>query len=1049
MTLESKNNYSGNNHNISGKDGKSKWSIFVKGICWVFSCLIVVLLFLCCGLYFYFTPQRISDFIEKESEKYLHADVELSLADYSLFKNFPWIHIEIDSIRVVSKCLQNLPEYLSKDLPANADSLLSVRKISFDINVKSLLHKEINIKDINISKPDINIVIASSDHNNFNIIQDTGSNLKMPDIKLEEINFIPPITVSFLSLPESVDLKTIINKFSFLTKGDNAFSLGLQAIVDGQVCNFKIPDNLTMGIDLNSIVNFPNIEAQIDHFWVKTKAFNINLKCSLASNTEEITLKDALLNIASDNIFYFEKALPEEISKTIKIPAGLSGTLPIDMNVNLKSSYIVRWDELKQIDKLKLPSINADLKIADAYLRYEPFHEKPITANDVLLSLNCNFDPTNPEATNVNLQEFKMKGEGIDIEANAIINNILGEIQQISGNVKFESNLMKTLSYLIPKGEIKLNGHLDGWLTFSVNSLKYAKDGINNINLKGNINSQSLVINSGKTLPAFNINKFQSDYDIFLPKYPLNNYQGSRFKLDINSEKLTATQGPEMKAEVDGMKLNLIVNDSIAGGMNPKAILNLSVKNIHANAGGEELNAKGLNTDIKANLITSQGNGASPFSLKENIAEQEIAEKIAHTPLYIEYSGAGMLQTILNMAAGEVFISAESGYFKTPSYLYPIKFDDITMMTDLNKVRLSSQKITIGRSSFSLGANAEGIADFITSYEPVLLKGNASIDFSDVDINQLSWGYYGAALKNGNDSIFNVFPVKPFTSKDSTCVAIPRNIDARVSLRSKKAEYLQYSFSPLQTDIIIKNGNATLQHLSIGAPYCNVAVDWTYSTQNLDNIYMSLKANLDQFSFKPFYSVFPQIVKKAEELENFTGEISADIDCKFLMYPTMFMNAPSLESRFNIRGKNLEFARHGKIERITHLMLIKGDEPIHIENIDITGGFHDNILQVDPFKIKFDDYQLSFGGLNNMQGNMYYHLALEKSPFHLPFGVNLKGSFKHPEVRTGGTGFDEKLGEKISSEIEWHPDINIMAYLKHGWLLFIGQAAKYSQENEK
>ena len=74
---------------------------------------------------------------------------------------------------------------------------------------------------------------------------------------------------------------------------------------------------------------------------------------------------------------------------------------------------------------------------------------------------------------------------------------------------------------------------------------------------------------------------------------------------------------------------------------------------------------------------------------------------------------------------------------------------------------------------------------------------------------------------------------------------------------------------------------------------------------------------------------------------------------------------------------------------------------------------------------------------------MYYHLALEKSPFHLPFGVSLSGKFRHPEVNLGGTRFNNYRAEMVPLEPASKINVNIMAYLKHGWLLFVQEAAKY------
>ena len=124
-------------------------------------------------------------------------------------------------------------------------------------------------------------------------------------------------------------------------------------------------------------------------------------------------------------------------------------------------------------------------------------------------------------------------------------------------------------------------------------------------------------------------------------------------------------------------------------------------------------------------------------------------------------------------------------------------------------------------------------------------------------------------------------------------------------------------------------------------------------------------------------------------------------------------------------------------------MRIEGDSPIDIDNINLLGSFHDNLLILEPFKIKFDDYQIGIAGVNNLQGEMYYHVALEKSPFHLPFAVNLVGRFPHPEVRFGGTAVKDGREREISSELTTTADVNIMTYLSRGWRMFIEAAAKY------
>ena len=606
---------------------------------------------------------------------------------------------------------------------------------------------------------------------------------------------------------------------------------------------------------------------------------------------------------------------------------------------------------------------------------------------------------------------------------------------------------MKTLSYLIPKGSMKVDGDLKGEVTFSGTAEDLGRAGMKDIDMKASVNSKKIRV-ALPGIPTVTMTDFKSDCDVTLPAYPISNYNGAEMIFDISAAMVTADSGKDGLIELAGLKVNVNVDDTVPLGNSPDGKFDINISSLHALSACTDFKASGIDMAVSGHLLTSPASGVSQFSVPESADGELILEKVAHTPVYLEYESGGMFQTFVSMMAMKGDIRIESGEFASTAYLYPVKFSGLNLTTDLDRYSINARMMETAASSFSLNAVVNGVKGFLTSYNPVLLKADADIVFNNVDINRLSWGYYGAQIKADNDSAYYIPPLKPFTASDSTCVLIPRNIEANIRLKSKSAEYMQYQFSPLQTEIILKDGNATLKRLTIGAPYCTVAVDWTYATRHADHIYMQLNAEVDNFNFDRFYKVFPEVVAKAKEIENFNGNLSAVVECRFGMFPTMFLDAPSLSARFDIRGTDMEFERSGKIEKLTHLMRIEGDEPIKLANIDITGAFHDNLLQINPFKIKFGGYQIGVAGANNMHGDIYYHLALEKSPFHLPFGVSLIGKMKHPEVRFGGTSLDDARGENLSMDLEWNPGVNIMASLKNGWQLFIQQAAKYQQKNE-
>ena len=85
-------------------------------------------------------------------------------------------------------------------------------------------------------------------------------------------------------------------------------------------------------------------------------------------------------------------------------------------------------------------------------------------------------------------------------------------------------------------------------------------------------------------------------------------------------------------------------------------------------------------------------------------------------------------------------------------------------------------------------------------------------------------------------------------------------------------------------------------------------------------------------------------------------------------------------------------------------------------------------------------------GVNNLQGEIYYHAGLMHSPFHLPFGINLVGDWRHPFLRFGGKELKDGREREIASNLKDDVEVNIMQRLKHGWLEFVASPRNMMQK---
>ena len=127
-------------------------------------------------------------------------------------------------------------------------------------------------------------------------------------------------------------------------------------------------------------------------------------------------------------------------------------------------------------------------------------------------------------------------------------------------------------------------------------------------------------------------------------------------------------------------------------------------------------------------------------------------------------------------------------------------------------------------------------------------------------------------------------------------------------------------------------------------------------------------------------------------------------------------------------------------------MLIESGDDIHIKDMKVNAGIHDNLLQLNPFDFEFDKYKLHLLGINNFNGKLYYHIAVMQSPIPFPFAINIEGMFHDPKLRFGGPKYNLKRAEEVTSQIEENNNINLVSVARSFMGAFIHKAAEAAED---
>ncbi|MBD5356269.1 MAG: hypothetical protein HDR88_04595 [Bacteroides sp.] len=1011
--------------------------------------LVGVIVILLIGVSLYLTPDRLKHIISEEASKNLEADVRVGRIDYTLWSSFPNLRVAVDSIEIDSRTLDDVPAKVMSTLPSNSKQLLTMGGIKGAINVFKALKGDIELKDIEIINTSCNLVQVNDSVNNFKIFPKLKGGLKVPHIAFNTVNIVGPVKVNWVDIASDMKCEASVDKArleGIKDKKDN-YVFGLDGNIDLHSPEISTINTLPIKLNGNVALGFSPLTMTVTDCKVDMADLKTISDISVIAEGKKIVIGKCNLDLSCSDLLamtgYF--VFPEE-SKL----RGITGMLPVFAKLTLDSPYEV---PSAITTSSQLPPFTLSVDIPAAQVDYPLDAKNHLNLRDVMLQTELNIDPRNVERSAILIQLAKGYTDGIAFDMSGKISDLMSGDPLLDMDVKCNADLSKAASQFIIDNRLQISGKLEGGSSVTCRLSGLKEKQLKDVNFVGDFKVSSLKINDAVSKLTGDLQALSVKLNGTMPMLSTAGLGESKLNLAVASQNGKLNVGTDTTA----VAFN---NFSFNGQFGAKGTvasptlggkINLAADKLDVLSPGMRFNSAGIGINMVASMRNIPWSPTINYSTTPASTDDSIlTHRVTHTPLYLTASIPSMLQTVFSLVNLNADVKIKDAILYADGYPARNELSDVSLSTDLDKLSVNKMHISTRGADADLTGNVNGLRGFLMSSSPVPLKIDMEAKFKDVDINRLAGNYYdGQALLTGKPANYHVAPLGEYTAADSLCVLIPRNLYANIHLHSDRAEYMEWQFSPLSTTISLHDGVATLGNLSIGSGFGNVAIDWTYSTADLNDIFMKLNVGVNDFDINNFFKTFPQVTASAPEMENLSGKLSADIEGKALMFPSMFVNAPSMHANVNLHASEMAFKKEGKIKTITDLMLIKGDSALTVNNLDIHGSFHDNMLQLDPFMIECGPYKLGVAGVNNLQGEMYYHLGLHRSPLHMPFGVNLVGNWRHPGIRFGGAGINDSRERDIAANLSDNVDVNIMRQLKHGWQLFVEIAAKYDAENNQ
>lgn len=1024
-------------------------------------------------------PSRLTGLANRELSKRLNADVTAHNVRLDLFSTYPIARINIDSLTIA--CRPDSVRTADGKIMADARQLLRTGAVTARLDVRKLLHKDIDLQYAGVDSMRLNLVRVSPSRSNWNILPAKIKPVKGLTFAFDTLSLTHG-AVRFRDMVSATDVSLAIDpEASILPQDSGSYHSRIPAKASVSMKGRKYLTDLPLLLEGDTKLTFTPFALSTGDFTVKSGDITGLVTLDMSMNPD-IRINAFKWKLSPFGVGELLKLIPASAAPWL---SGLRAEAPISGSITLTKPYTVR--------KGTWPTLTAQVVMPHGSLRYDNPQYGTYSFDDLAFRSIFHLDGADPAASSLQLDELYIRGEDMDVLARADIRAI-GDDPEVQGTLRGDISLTR-LGHVLPYLQgFNLRGKVtsDTRIGFRMSDIRRGQ--LDKMLVEGNANLHGLQIeNVGDVdrIAAGNMTvKFLGKARSASPKA----VRGSLFDFDAVVDRFSVLAAG-CKAVASSVSLSTTVSDpgtATAANLPNDVPFNITLRaatlsigdpgdTIRVNLGDAEVSSvisarmlENMQADlydvrIKGASLSYSGQGTSlgvsgvdarlraersnsipqvsPFATPARWnADSRSLAVLRHSPAILALQQSPALTSVMNNWLLSLRVKGKQASVYTDAFPIQNYISDLDISANTDTVTIHSLKSRTGSTVADVSGRVTNLRQFLTSAQPAPIVMSLRADIDTLQLNRLAAAYVrGYEMKHGPGSFAKLLQNTAITPGDSVAFMIPRNIVADIRSTVNVMECLDMPATGITANIRAAGGKVELPSFSASTAFMNISGNAGYDTHDIQNIAANVALGMNRLELSRLYTAFPALTEKVPEIKNLTGRF--DIDTKFSarLFPTMYVMTPALRAGLRIQADDLYLNQDREIRRVAHLMMIHSRDPLHIADLDIRASVFDNMVMLHPFDLNLDRYELRVAGLNNFNGRMFYHMGVKDWPLMFPFGVNVKGTFGHPEIRLGSSNWKDIDATEISGDIMSGMRINLAHRLRQYFYILLDRAARADQ----
>lgn len=1015
------------------------------------SLLGIVLIMFVVALYLIFTPARLTSIVNKLSNQYLLCESSFEKVDLTLFKTFPNAGLEIQNVALVNPYDVHGPWVNS----GKKDTIASMQSLVVGVNVWDYLkHGDIKVEQVLIDHIKAEYYVAPDGTTNFDIFPtssdttETESTFTLPDtLDLKKIS-ISNMTLAYVDNKDSayarlVDVDLSIKGNCYRQKADAKLDFDCKHILFSTTSlSFGISNMLfdaKAAGTLDSLAGKVVLSAEPLHlgmgdgrvFLDGSQSYPLRVKMPFSANLNAMnfSLQEASLNLAgiilnlSGDACLADDARPFTVDMAFstnackvgevleKWPSTIDNPLPKGMKVDARFS--LEGTAQGTLTDTTMPLVVANLMLKDGTFAYK--EAIPYVLNKINAHAEARLNLSQGGKSSAVVHELTAHTGKNDLALTGTIDDLLG-VMYADMNLKGNLNLPDVKPFLPDSLNLDAKGKAKLDINAKATLEQITAVDLKNMKIKGRLNVRNLDVNL--------------DNDIFATSPNLD------MAIQIPAKKHTNSFKEMLSAKIVGGALHAeVVSSDIVADLT-SADVEAGISDVMDSTLPFMLAAKFKVDKFSATMDSMSATLTEPAGTFEMVPDRKDPAKVKYKVDYsnsalfakisdslsLDFAGLSIRGTadydslrsnVLQQWSPNLDIDLKRAYVNFSQLNYMVQVPDIKFNYKPELCEIASANVVFGNSDFYLSGAVTGLEKWISHED--MLRGDLYFTSNYTNVDDLLEALSG--LGTDPDTLAQQRK-EDKVSKEANPFIVPKDVDFTLHTRIKDCTAYGNDLQELAGDVKVRDGVAVLDQVGFVCKAATMQLTALYKTPRVNHIFLGLDFHLLDIGVHELIDMIPAVDTLVPMLSAFDG--NADFHLCAETYVDAFYQPKysTLRGAAAITGDSLVVLDSETFNKISKLMMFNKKTKNVIDSLDVEMAVFKKEVEVYPFLLSMDKYQVVVAGRHSLEMDYDYHLEIIHSPLPARLAVDALGVMPQVGIKLGKCKYADLYKPEKRNDLE-------------------------------